>query len=92
MDQMEDAIRAMESLMDVPFPRREIILLMGDPIDFALAFYNGSHIVATREEAAHTDYRRLLAHESPTTTGATQMRRCGSLKGAPTSWQATPLT
>ena len=63
MDQMEDAIRAMESLMDVPFPRREIILLMGDPIDFALAFYNGSHIVATREEAAHTDYRRLLAHE-----------------------------
>ena len=63
MDQIEDAIRAMESLMDVPFPRQEIILLMGDPIEFAPAFYNGSHIVATREEAAHTDYRRLLAHE-----------------------------
>jgi hypothetical protein len=70
MTQVEDAARAMEGLMGVPFPRREIIVLYIDPLDLQavvgdviLAQYVGTHLLVTRPEVIQGDYRHALAHE-----------------------------
>ena len=70
MTKVEDAIRAMEGLMDVPFPRREVILLFVNPMyewpainDFTSAIHVGTHMLVTREEVIEGDYRRTVPHE-----------------------------
>ena len=70
MDQVEDAIRAFEDLMDVPFPRREVILLFVNPMyewpavnTFVSARHVGTHMLVTREEVIEGDYRHTVPHE-----------------------------
>ena len=66
---VEDSLLAMESFMNVPFPREEVIVLFVDPFefnpinDFTLALYLGTHLLVTRPEVIQGDFRRTVAHE-----------------------------
>ncbi|PKB81520.1 MAG: hypothetical protein BZY88_06265 [SAR202 cluster bacterium Io17-Chloro-G9] len=70
MDQVANAVRAMEGLMGVPFPRREVIVLFvdpmyapGDPNSVIVALNVGTHMVVTRPEVTRGEYRQTVAHE-----------------------------
>ncbi len=69
LSQAESAVRAMEELMGVPFPRNEIILLFLNPMDFqgsgviTLALHVGTHMVVSRPEVIQGDFDHTLAHE-----------------------------
>ena len=69
LSQVESAVRAMEQLMGVPFPRNEIILLFLDPTDFqkigvvTLALHVGTHMIVSRPEVIQGDFKHTLAHE-----------------------------
>ena len=61
---IEDAVRASEALMGVPFPTTDIILLLGDPDSISLSGYHaGSHMAMDRivEEGNH---RGIVYHET----------------------------
>ena len=69
LDQVEDAARAIEGLMGVAFPRKEIIVLFLDPFEFQpvgdviLALHVGTHLVVSRPEVIQGDFSGALAHE-----------------------------
>lgn len=69
LSQAESAVRAMEELMRVPFPRNEIILLFLNPMDFqksgviTLALHVGTHMVVSRPEVIQGDFAHTLPHE-----------------------------
>jgi hypothetical protein len=70
LGQMEDAIRALESFMGVPFPRKEVTLLIAAPLelnkalDFELTGLNrGNHILVNKELGRQGDTNRAITHE-----------------------------
>ena len=66
---IEDSLMAMESFMNVPFPRKEVIVLFveqfeSNPInDFTLALHVGTHLLVVRPEVFQGDFRHTVAHE-----------------------------
>ena len=70
LDQLEDAIRAMEELTGLPFPRQEIIALLalprelnlGSEVDY-LDLNRGTHILVDPELTIPGETNRALFHE-----------------------------
>ena len=61
---IEDAVRALEALMGVPFPTTDIILLLGDPDDIWASGYNaGSHMAMDRI-VGEGNHRGVVYHET----------------------------
>ena len=61
---IEDAVRASEALMGVPFPTTDIILLLGDPDDLGASGYNaGSHMAMDRI-VGEGNHRGVVYHET----------------------------
>ena len=61
---IEDAVRALEALMGVPFPTTDIILLLGDPDDISFSGYNaGSHMAMDRI-VGEGNHRGVVYHET----------------------------
>ena len=61
---IEDAVRALEALMGVPFPTTDIILLLGDPDSISYSGYNaGSHMAMDRI-VGEGNHRGIVYHET----------------------------
>lgn len=68
VDQVEDAIRVMEGLMGIPFPTKEVFLLMAAPGEINLditiiGLYRGTHMLIDPTLARQGDNNRTINHE-----------------------------
>ena len=63
MNRLEAAVRQIEGLMGLPFPKKDIILLYAETGTQTTGVYAGSHIVVDRPLVIQGDLRRVEAHE-----------------------------
>ena len=63
MQRLENAVRHIEGLFDVAFPRQDVILLYGETGTQTTGIHVGSHIVVDRPAVIQDDLRRVEAHE-----------------------------
>ena len=61
---IEDAARALEALMGVPFPTTDIILLLGDPDSISFSGYNAGNYVAMDRIVGEGIHRGVVYHET----------------------------
>ncbi|MYH67708.1 MAG: hypothetical protein F4152_03885 [Dehalococcoidia bacterium] len=66
LDDIESTARALEQLLDIPFPATDIILLVGDPAGAEVWFYRGfhtaSHMVLRRSPEGVAHVQHEVAH------------------------------
>ena len=61
---IEDALRASEALMGVPFPTKDIILVQGDPDSISASGYNAGSFMAMDRITGKGNNRGLIYHET----------------------------
>ena len=61
---IEDAVRASEALMGVPFPTTDIILLLGDPDSISFSGYHAGNYIAMDRIVGEGNHRGVVYHET----------------------------
>ena len=61
---IEDAVRASEALMGVPFPTTDIILLLGDPDSISYSGYHAGNHIAMDRIVGEGNHRGVVYHET----------------------------
>ena len=61
---IEDAVRALEALMGVPFPTTDIILLLGDPDSISLSGYHAGNHIAMDRIVGEGNHMGVVYHET----------------------------
>ena len=61
---IEDAVRASEALMGVPFPTTDIILLLGDPDSISFSGYHARNYIAMDRIVGEGNHRGVVYHET----------------------------
>ncbi len=61
---IEDAVRALEALMGVPFPTTDIILLLGDPDSISYSGYHAGNYIAMDRIVGEGNHRGVVYHET----------------------------
>ena len=61
---IEDAVRALEALMGVPFPTTDIILLLGDPDSISFSGYHAGNYIAMDRIVGEGNHRGVVYHET----------------------------
>ena len=61
---IEDAVRALEALMGVPFPTTDIILLLGDPDSISFSGYHAGNHIAMDRIVGEGNHRGVVYHET----------------------------